>query len=333
MAPSILRRVPPSREQARLSRLLSQQAPDAARALIGCVLVRRRRGRTLEARIVEAEAYLGEVDAAAHVYRGPHTAHRAALRAARHALRLLRLRHAPLPEHRGRRARHARLRADPRGRAAPRKRDRGARLSRPRPALPRARDRHPPVGTAPLRAGCARSRCARCSAAARRGHAPHRHPGRPRERRLRFCDPASAAVSAVRPGWYKLCFWPPESQSTPRAPHREARNPMKTRRVRRPLDPRHRLRPGRALPARRAREGRRRARARPAAVLDQGPARGRAAQRATASWSPRTTSATWRAGTPAAPKDVELPFMPARVILQDFTGVPASSTSPRCARR
>jgi DNA-3-methyladenine glycosylase len=63
--------VPPSREQARLCRLLSQQAPDAARALIGCVLVRRRRGRTLEARIVEAEAYLGKGDAAAHVYRGP----------------------------------------------------------------------------------------------------------------------------------------------------------------------------------------------------------------------------------------------------------------------
>src|SRR5262245_13428761 len=30
--------------------------------------------------------------------------------------------------------------------------------------------------------------------------------------------------------------------------------------------------------------------------------------------------AAWNA---AAPKDVELPFMPARVILQDFTGVPA----------
>ena len=38
--------------------------------------------------------------------------------------------------------------------------------------------------------------------------------------------------------------------------------------------------------------------------------------------------ASWNA---AAPKDVELPFMPARVILQDFTGVPRWWTWPRCA--
>ena len=59
-----------SREQTRLRRLLSRSAAEAARALIGCVLVRRHRGRTLEARIVEAEAYLGFDDPAAHVYRG-----------------------------------------------------------------------------------------------------------------------------------------------------------------------------------------------------------------------------------------------------------------------
>jgi DNA-3-methyladenine glycosylase len=53
-----------------LRRLLALPAAQAARELVGCVLVRRVRGRTLEARIVETEAYLGEADAAAHVHRG-----------------------------------------------------------------------------------------------------------------------------------------------------------------------------------------------------------------------------------------------------------------------
>ena len=53
-----------------MRRLLGLPADEAARALVGCVLVRRWPGRTLEARIVETEAYLGERDAAAHVYRG-----------------------------------------------------------------------------------------------------------------------------------------------------------------------------------------------------------------------------------------------------------------------
>jgi DNA-3-methyladenine glycosylase len=44
---------------------------DVARALLGKVLVRRRDGRDVRARIVEVEAYLGERDAASHARRGP----------------------------------------------------------------------------------------------------------------------------------------------------------------------------------------------------------------------------------------------------------------------
>jgi DNA-3-methyladenine glycosylase len=57
---------------AALRRLLALPAPEAARALLGQVLVRRLpRGRELRARIVETEAYLPGGDPAAHVYRGP----------------------------------------------------------------------------------------------------------------------------------------------------------------------------------------------------------------------------------------------------------------------
>jgi len=57
-------------ERARLLALLALPAAKAARGLIGCVVVRRLRGQRLEARIVEAEAYQGAGDPAAHVHRG-----------------------------------------------------------------------------------------------------------------------------------------------------------------------------------------------------------------------------------------------------------------------
>jgi len=64
------RRGPGRAEKERLLALLSRPAAQVARALIGCLLVRRERGRTRTVRIVEAEAYLGERDPAAHVFRG-----------------------------------------------------------------------------------------------------------------------------------------------------------------------------------------------------------------------------------------------------------------------
>ena len=63
--------LPAEAEERRLLALLTRPAPEAAQALLGQVLLRRRRGRTLAARIVETEAYLPEGDPAAHVFRGP----------------------------------------------------------------------------------------------------------------------------------------------------------------------------------------------------------------------------------------------------------------------
>lgn len=61
---------PGRREQARLSALLGRPTIEAARALLGRVLVRRLGDRFIAARLVETEAYLGPLDPAAHSFAG-----------------------------------------------------------------------------------------------------------------------------------------------------------------------------------------------------------------------------------------------------------------------
>ena len=61
---------PGPRERARLRALLRSPAVEAARGLIGQVLVRRDSRGIRAARIVETEAYLGAGDPAAHAFRG-----------------------------------------------------------------------------------------------------------------------------------------------------------------------------------------------------------------------------------------------------------------------
>jgi DNA-3-methyladenine glycosylase len=50
--------------------MLTGPTVEAARGLLGCILVRRRAGRVLTARVVETEAYLGAGDPAAHAFPG-----------------------------------------------------------------------------------------------------------------------------------------------------------------------------------------------------------------------------------------------------------------------
>lgn len=62
--------LPGAGETRRLLAILSRPAIEAARLLLGQVLVRRRGRRLFAARLVETEAYLGALDPAAHAYRG-----------------------------------------------------------------------------------------------------------------------------------------------------------------------------------------------------------------------------------------------------------------------
>jgi len=61
---------PAAAERRRLLQLLAHSPAEAARRLLGTVIVRRRGRDVRAARIVETEAYLGQDDPAAHAFRG-----------------------------------------------------------------------------------------------------------------------------------------------------------------------------------------------------------------------------------------------------------------------
>ena len=117
--------LPPPAERRRLLSGLSQPPPEAARFLLGQVLVRLSGRRRLAARIVETEAYLGADDPAAHAYPRPHRRARSRCGGRRGPLYvyfIYGMHHClNLAVERGGRAG---LRADPRGGAAARQRAR-----------------------------------------------------------------------------------------------------------------------------------------------------------------------------------------------------------------
>ena len=281
-----------------------------------------RRGRGLLRRRRPGRPHLPRTDAA----------HGAALRPAGDPLRLLRLRHAPLPQPGGGRSGHGRLRADP-GRPSRCQ----AAASRLRRSAARADSAARSGSTGTCRGGTysKRGRDSRCEPGRHRGglrsHAGSASARRPGD----GCGSTipQAPPSRRVPGWYKLWFRPKERVKAPRTAHRDARNPMKTDvfGARASIDTgfgRATLYRLDALEKAGVAPGLARLPFSIRVLLEAvAPQRRRRAGHGRRRPQPR------RAGTRPPGETVELPFMPARVLLQDFTGVPARGGPGGDARR